>query len=266
MSLRSIEVSEWREIPEGDILAAHGRELYDLADPKERARVELKELPLLNDEGQENRIYDGAGTRVPHREAIVEENQVFNGMLFDLQTLHQLFQRGDVEEEDEGMADQPMTAHELYPMAGLKTIGHFQAHGLMTPFLSKMQGLNRTLKRRYHGDDEEHIAAELLSGYSPLIEGIACQGYNMLSHRVRAQGRYHEVQLGQMTAAFSGTHETPTTNQNIASKMHAECMDWLPYERFHEKISGMDVDTSTRIENVYRVSLRRIPEHSRNGR
>lgn len=74
-------------------------------------------------------------------------------------------------------------------MAGLKTIGHIQAKGIMTPFMEKLKELNRRLKERYsHNDNEENIAAELLTGYAPLVEGVSCQGYNMLSHRVRTQG------------------------------------------------------------------------------
>ena len=151
-------------------------------------------------------------------------------------------------------------------MACLQNVGHFQAHGLMSPFKMKVTELNNHIKDRYLHDDEDNIALELLTGYTPLIEGIACQGYNMLSHRVRAQGRYHEVQLGLITTALSGTHRSPSTNGNTAERFLTDCQNWLPFERYHEKITGLQVDTSTRIENVYRVSLRRIPEEHRNGR
>lgn len=195
--------------------------------------MDLEDLELVDETGQEITVYDAAGHRIPRREALIEE-EVYTGMLFNLRTIHELFQRTELAEEEADMEeDQPVTPHYLYPMAGLKTIGHFQANGLMTPFLVKLRELNTELKARYREDDEEDIAADLLTGYGPLVEGIASQGYNMLSHRVRTQGRYHDVQLGQITAAFCGTHATPGANLNKAERFFSECEDWLPFARYH---------------------------------
>lgn len=256
---------EWEEIPIEDIEAQHGEEIYDSADAEERQQVDLEDLRLMDDEGQEVWIYDNGGHRIPRREAIIDEEQESTGMLFDLRTVHELFQRIELlgEEEEE---DHPITPHYLYPMAGLKTIGHFQAKGLMTPFLLKLRELNTELKTRYSEGDEEDIASDLLTGYGSLVDGIASQGYNMLSHRVRTQGRHHDVQLGQMTAAFCGTHAPPGANWNKGDKFFAECEDWLPFQRYHEKIKDTVIDTSIRVENIYRISLRRLPNQARNGR
>ena len=55
-------------------------------------------------------------------------------------------------------------------------------------------------------------------------------------------------------------------NQTTAQRFAKECEDWLPFEWYHEKVTGGHVDTSTRVENVYRISLRRIPPRMQNGR
>lgn len=199
----------------------------------------------------------------------MEDEDAFGGMLFDLRTIHELFQRTELYDDDDGEEeeeDQPFTPHFLYPMAGLKTKGHFQAKGLITPFVMKLRELNTLLKTQFREGDEEDIAAELLTGYGPLVTGIASQGYNMISHRVRTQGRHHDVQLGQITAAFCGTHTAPGANWNKAERFFAECEDWLPFQRYHEKIRDTVIDTSIRVENIYRVSLRRLPNGARNGR
>lgn len=220
---------------------------------------------MLDEAGREVHVFDANGMRIPRREAIIEDTTV-NGMLFNLRRIQELFMRDTFDDDVDVVDDTPMTPHYVYPMAGLKTIGHFQAQGLMAPFIRKLKQLNSRLRHHFHDEDEDMIEADLTTGYSPLIEGVACQGYNMLSHRVRTAGRYHEVQLGLMTAALAGTHHPIGSNANTARHFYNQCEDWLPFERYHEKISGTLVDTSTRIENVYRISLRRIPAQHRNGR
>ena len=257
---------DWEAIPDEDIREQHGQDIFDSADIEQREQIVLEDTPLVDNNGREIMIYDQDGRRIPRREAHIDEGTEYNGMLFNLKTIHQLFQWSELADDVEDINDSPMTPHYLYPMACLKTIGHFQAEGLMTPFLRKLKELNKWIKERYDGGDEGNIAAELLTGYSPLIEGIACQGYNLLSHQVWAQGRYHDMQQGNITTAFSGTHRMPTTNSNIAQKVWRECETWLPFEWYHQRITGAPVDTSTRIENVYQISLRRLPRQSCNGR
>lgn len=256
---------EWEEIDNEDIIEKYGADIYSSPDADEREHVDLDNLALVDDEGLEINIYDQGGHRIPRRAAIVEEDMAYGGMLFNLRTIHELFQKTELLEEDDDQ-DQPLTPHYLYPMAGLKTVGHFQANGLMTPFLMKLKELNKGLKERYREGDEDDIEADLLTGYGPLVEGIASQGYNMLSHRVRTQGRYHDVQLGQITAAFCGTHATPGANWTKGERFFDQCEDWLPFDRYHEKTKDTLIDTSIRIENVYRVSLRRLPYGAKNGR
>ena len=141
----------------------------------------------MEEAGREKHIFDLNGTHIPQQEVIIKEDMIHNGMLFNLCTLHHLFQRTkiDIAQQDH---DEPMTPHYLYPMACLKTIGHFQANRLMTPFATQLHRLDRRLKQMYDEDEEDGIEADLLAGYMPVVEEIACQGYNMLSHRVCSQG------------------------------------------------------------------------------
>lgn len=263
---RSIPVTEWQPIPTEVLRGRHGDNIFDSADLEERQVVDLVTYPLVNGAGGENPVFDVNGQRIPRREAIIEEGQAVNGMVFDLHRIHELFQIDDVPDRPGHIDDPHITSHYVYPMAGLRTLGHFQAGGLMTPFTQKLKELNTRVRQMYNQDDEDDIEADLLLGYSALIEGIASQGYNMLSHRVRSASRYHEVQVGSMTAAFAGTYHGSEASKNHAARFRDTCHQALPFERYHEKISGLDVDTSTRIENVYRVDIRRIPLAHRNGR
>ena len=265
MVFRSIPVIRWDTIPADNIIEIHAEDIFDSADANVCVRVILGDLPLLDEEGLEIQVFNQAGYRIPQREPILEDDNDFNGILFNLRMLHQLFMLDGLEDEIL-LEDLMMTEHYLYPMACLKTIGRFQAKDLMTPFLKKVEALNTRIKEQYNGDDENTIADELLTGYSPLIEGIACQGYNLLSCRVWTQERYHEVQQGLMMAALSGTHTSPAINANVAAKFWTDCETWLLFDRYHKKVTHTHVDTSIHIENVYQVSLWRLPERAQNGR
>ncbi|KAG6371989.1 hypothetical protein JVT61DRAFT_9007 [Boletus reticuloceps] len=264
--IQSVPVREWQVIPIDELIKRHGQEMYNSPNVNEREQVHIQAYPLLKESGQEKNVYNQEGVRIPRRHAIVDEDTTMNGMLFHLRTIHQLFRRDDEDIVEDSNGDEPLTPHYLYPMAGLKTISHFQALGLMTLFTTQLQRLNTNIRDLYHDGDEDEIEADLLTGYRPLIKAVASQGYNMLSHQVRTAGRYHDVQRGLITAALGGTYPSTVSNSNLAKEFHRECSNSLPFDSYHEKITGAYLDTSTRVENIYRISLRRIPEHFRNGR
>ncbi|KAG6369887.1 hypothetical protein JVT61DRAFT_13351 [Boletus reticuloceps] len=221
--IQSVPVREWQDIPIYELIERHGQEMYNSPNVNEREQVHIQAYPLLEESGREKNIYNQEGVRIPRRHAIVDEDATMNGMLFNLRTIHQLFRRDDEDIVEDSNGDEPLTPHYLYPMAGLKTIGHFQALGLMTPFITQLQRLNTNIRDLYHDGDEDEIEADLLTGYRPLIEAVASQGYNMLSHRVRTAGRYHDVQRGLITAALGGTYPSTVSNSNLAKEFHREC-------------------------------------------
>ena len=87
----------------------------------------------------------------------------------------------------------------------------------------------------------------------------------MLSHQVKTAAQYHEVQVGTLTAAFSGTCHGSDGNRNKARQFRDTCSQMLPFKCYHQKITGVNVDTSTRVENVYQVDMRQMPVGGRNG-
>ena len=263
---RSVPVAQWDDIPIEALQELHGEEIFDSADREERSAVDLETYPIEDEAGLENHIYDVDGMRIPRHEAIIEEGQPVNGMVFDLRRIHELFQKDGMADETGRIDDTLITEHYVYPMAGLRTVGHFQAKGLMTPFSRQLKLLNARIRNENNWEDEDDVEVDLLYGTSALIEGIASQGYNMLSHRVRTAARYHEVQVGTLTAAFSGTYHGSDGNRNKARRFRDICSQALPFERYHQKITGVNVDTSTRVENVYQVDMRRMPVGCRNGR
>ena len=91
-------MAEWVSLTQEEIEAAHGTDLYDSYDVETRERVDLSVFPLLDDAGQEMRVYDRDGFRVARRGAIYPPNAVPCGVLVNLHRTDEMF-NDPVEEE-----------------------------------------------------------------------------------------------------------------------------------------------------------------------
>lgn len=77
--------------------------------------MDLGDLELVDESRQEIKIYVAAGCQ----EALIKE-KVYIGMLFNLKTIHELFQRTQLAEQEADLEeDKPVSPHYLYPMVGL---------------------------------------------------------------------------------------------------------------------------------------------------
>ena len=163
-------------------------------------------------------------------------------MLFLLNHLNDLFTSDDGDP----------TRLYVYPMALLRNVGQFQAHGLASCFNPLLERLNR------------HITHH---GARTILRGVYSQGYNAYTHRVRSGARFHDVQKGMMTTVFAGTHIVAgRTNLTRARELALLCEISLPFVRYHEKITGTNLDESLRVENVYHIDVSKLQDNERNGR
>lgn len=266
---RSVPVSQWEEFPVDDLKDRH-EYIYDSPFSNDRNEIDLENHPLLDEAGLEVPVYDDDGYRIPRRNALVDEGVSDTGMLFKLKDLHELFHHNDEDIDIEEDTDQPVTPHYLYPMACLKDVGQFQAHGLFTCFRPHLNRINQALLRWDNANeemgDEDEIESTLFRGSRPLIRGIASQGYNMAVHRTRGEGRYHDAQMGMMTSAFIGSHVRTAMHKHKAKVFRRRCEDSLPFDRYHDKITDSHFDQSLRVENVYTIDIYRLASQQRTGR
>jgi hypothetical protein len=195
----------------------------------------------------------------------------------DLSNLQSLFDHSD-QSMPVGMdlSDaMPQTMYYIYPQAFLKRCGHFQAHNIIGPIQDLVDKLN--LENELHpnedvddgsddADNDDSDGVEQTNWrHSRIVTGTSCQVYNEAMHRIRPLAKYHDVQLGLLTATFSGTYATAAkdklTFQGLCRKMRTS----LPHTRFAEKISTPNLKKELRFENTYTVNLFALPKENRTG-
>ena len=161
--------------------------VYDDPHPDFRNRLsrqELQDLPLLDANGLENPIYDKAGYPIERRVGNFSPGVGTHGLLFKLRGLHDLFAGEPFEDADDPTSifnETTSTNYTVYPQAGLHSVGHFQADGLMKPFTNHLiPRLNKHLQK--YEDDDGFGDDDYSTNGKPPIQGIACQGYNAVMH------------------------------------------------------------------------------------
>lgn len=86
------------------------------------------------------------GLVIKRRAGIFSTRTQPHGILFDLPKLADLFINND-----DLFGERPIKYH-VYPQAGLHSIGHFQAQGIMSPFNTLLDGLNQKLINQENND------------------------------------------------------------------------------------------------------------------
>lgn len=258
-----------------------GGELYDDCDPQLRNRInqeDLANLPLLGEDDTEKEVFNRAGQRVMRR---IPKDVRHAGVLFDL---------GQIAQQFEGVGDNRLDAEEdvpvsctLYPQAGLRTVGQWQATGVTDSFCRVVSGVNASIhnsQRRHRWDDanrgneeeseDSESDEEDLPAMYGAVQAIFSQGYNIVVHRSRNQGKaHHDAQQGRLTAAILGTYALSDKHREKARKQRDHLALGLPHERYDRKIADpMDANQPpcARLENVYVLRYDRLPEAMRNGR
>lgn len=241
----------------------HPTGLYTTPDHRSRQRItlaELEDLDLLNEEGHEVAIYTVDGFRVNRRIiGFTTANYTPLGVLVNLATVNELFKHNHADDThyQHGRPGPDDPAVYLYPQAGLRSAGHFQASGLMSSFYPFIELLNEAL--RDVPDDEDDSRRP--------IEGVACQAYNSVMHHTRGYGvQHHEAQQGLVTGALGGRFASDEDGKAKCRELVRKCNSCLPHRAFERKISNQDIKRDLRLENVYVIDMTAIREEDRVGK
>ncbi|KAI5984895.1 hypothetical protein EDD15DRAFT_2201020 [Pisolithus albus] len=262
-------VHEWANVPPEVILAREGNVFT--APPGHHGRQEIEDLEnydLLDEDGKEIPIYTAEGYMVLRR-APPNNCSTSGGAFLDLTKAPTLFVPEDAE-EDFNIRAVPCY---LYPLAFTKTLGNMQADGLIHSFQQQLPLINRNLSTHLAGhdeDDNDSLFGDMNDNHNPMdgqpiLQGLRCQAYNSLSHRVRERIKFHSVQLGRITAAVSGCTATGVSAVSKWERCLQECEFMLPHEQFHVKVTGGSQPQSMRFENTYRLEVSAMMPEDKNG-
>jgi hypothetical protein len=266
-------VEEWEPRPVDEILAGQ-QTLWDSPNVEERSRLDIDNLeayPIVDENGNEIPIYTERGTRIARRVAYFDRDLPSYAGLVKLANIHELFyippqDEVDLDDEENPQEIPSPTNYSVYPQAGLRKYGHFQADGIMTDVKPFITSLNDTIRHRptstLSGSDE----GEACSLQQP-VTGIATQAYNSMMHFARGKGaQHHDAQLGLITSALAGSYALSHTAIRIARTQSTKCEYDLPHQRFASKIAELHVDRELRFENVYCIDLHAVRPDLRTGR
>lgn len=276
ISIRHVE--DWVPRRHAEIFDAAGT-LWD--SPIEAERVELSEqevvdMPLIDDNHREINVYTARGTRIARRLALLDPTVQPYAGLVTLRHIHELFRDlptdvSDTDSDDGIRRPQKKLLYHVYPQAGLKYHGHFQAEGLINKFKPFMKELNAKLQDKprsnsLFGDDDSDDGGDTPHSPHAPITGKFTQGYNSLSHYTRGKGaQHHDAQLGLITAALAGSYAKTPKEVRTAQAKYDLCRHDLPHQRFAHKIAEADVNRELRLENVYNIDLLAMKPECRTG-
>jgi hypothetical protein len=256
----------WRTRDIDEIIEDYSDGIFNSPFPTSRQEIlpdDLEHHSLTTEDGHENPLYSKDGFQIQRRIARFSTHTRPHGVLLHFPSLQSLFLNEDDELFDE---DPAYTEYTVYPQAGLKSVGHFQAKGLMSPCYKLLQHVNRRLTIGRDNDSDMSV-----DGWEdtirPAVCGIASQGYNAVMHHTRGRtAQHHDVQVGLITAALAGGWATSDKAKQRATKMIQKCQQSLPHEAFAEKIANPNISRDLRLENVYSIDINALRRHHRNGK
>jgi hypothetical protein len=226
-------------------------------------------MELLDEGGHEIPIYTESGYQIQRRVARRRKGQKFHGVLMELSRISELFTPDLEETYLDGVPGCESPEVYVYPQAGLRTAGHFQAKGLMTRFYPRVEKINQRLiearREEMEGDEDEDEDIDYSDRHP--ITGIASQGYNSVMHSTRGtSNQHHDAQLGLITSTLAGAWATTERNKRIANDQKMLCEHRLPHNTYQEKIANEGIERDLRLENVYVIDVGALPVLMRNGK
>lgn len=244
--------------------------IYNSPDKRIRDQYEAYELEQLDQEdanGHPINIYSNDGYPIQRRIALFQPDTKNMGVLIDFQNIDELFLSEDPNFVTGG---HHRTDYTVYPQAGLRTAGHFQAKGLIQPCYKLLQGINDALM----GSDDNSVSGSSQDDHGdntdspePAVFGISSQGYNAVMHNTRGRSaQHHEVQVGYITRMLAASWMNTKAHQRDAQKWIRKCEQALPHQAYAEKIRDRSICRDLRLENVYYVDLDALKPHQKKGR
>lgn len=256
-------------MPVAQIVDQYRDGIFTSPNPYDREQIivdEIANYPMFTEEGDEIPLYSEDGFRIQRRIARFSRNTPPHATLINFQQLHTLFVN---EEDDLDMAEEHPrhTPFTVYPQAGLKTAGHFQAKGLMTPCYKLVDRVNQALAAQANNDDDDdNVDMDWQPIDRPAICGIASQGYNNVMHHTRGRrAQHHDAQLGLVTSTLAGGWATTPKSKQQAGVLAVKCQHSLPHKTFAAKIMNPSLQRDLRLENVYSIDLHVLRRRQRTG-
>jgi hypothetical protein len=246
-------VKRWEDVavPDGPI--------YNGYDPQEREEIDPTNHPLHDETDQENFIFDAEGFRIPRRRPILTTTQSW-GVLADLTSIRSMFDDDFVlieneDSEDDEMEDiddaPPSTRVDVYPQAGLRTLGHFKANNVPNGFKSILKRLDRQW-------------AANRDAQNPIIRGLSCQGYNDVQHCLSDRAGAIEVLHGQLTAAMAGM-EGDARCRRLKEKLITQMNTSLPFAFVSHKLDKREISRAFRVEINFDLNIQALSEDDQDG-
>jgi hypothetical protein len=271
-------------IPVETLIENNGR-LYDGKDRDTRRRLslqELRELPLLDDEGNEIPLYDSRGTQIPRRSVVQNLSQPPCGVLVNLKSIQGLFNPDNlavITEESVSTSSEyedPFVRVEAYPLAFLKMAGNIKASGVPHCFYPLLTKINKSVRKNHEpgqpsssnrqgGEDPGEVdpQAPYLDSTYRAVKPVCSQFYNYMTHRVASRAGRHDAQQGSVTAAISGAYAKNERDEKVAKEKQKYCKKALPSDRFHARITSVrECPNACRAELVYSVDVRALKDCS----
>ena len=237
--------------------------VYDSPDTETRSQIsgpELEDFPYVNDHGQPIHIYSQDGHLIQRRLGIFSTTSKPHGILVKSERLQNLFIR-DFDEFDDSGSDDGMNLtipFTFYPQAGLRTVGHFQAKGLVAPCYPIIAKINHSIQM---GLRENNSAAS-----RRVIHGISSQGYNAVTHHTRGRtAQHHDVQVGLVTGSLAGAWAVESKTIQTAQRLQKKCDHKMPHSAYAQKIDNPNICRDLRLENVYWIDMDALSDEQQNG-
>lgn len=216
---------------------------------------DLEELEMTNSSGEEVRIYNSSGHKIPRREALLDTDKPACGLLVKLDTVHALFENPlqDLEDSDTFQL-------RAYPMAFLHNVGHIQSNKVIATFDDGFTRINQNCYAAMSSADPNTFPPEQtdIVVEKPVVAGLSSQFYSELSHRSSHRAGGHDVQKGHITAALSGAWAAAQSAKRVAEQMRTRCEAELPHQRFKGKIDRAECPRELRCEHVYHVDVKSL--------
>lgn len=273
-----------------EIIEDYPDSIFDSPDPHARTKMtedEVSHLPQVDDSGKPIHLYCEKGYPIQRRMAIFSPEARPYGVLIKSENLQTLFTHNiDNYNVVEGVAQAATVLFTFYPQAGLRTVGHFQASGLIAACYPVLAQINRSISEAsiptplsaasedadFDMDDEDTAggvgAGRAPVSYKTIVHPISSQGYNAVTHSTRGRtAQHHEVQTGRVTGALAGAWAAGNhTNVNTAYELATGCELKMPHEAFADKIKNPEISRDLRLENVYWIDMDTLSMDDQNGR
>lgn len=237
----------------------------------DRELVNLAELDVLDEDGDEIPVFSEDGRQVPRRVPFSKPGRSPCAILVDLTNTRALFEdpRGWGHRVELNDSPPPNVMVNAFRQGYLHSAGHVQVNAVPFPMVPLIAAINAAVAvdaAPQRDDDDDDLDDEPYGLPMQAVSGIDCQLYNAAMHRVRGTAKSHDAQRGDVTAALAGTYSEGPAQKRKAQRLKEKCQTRLPHENFSLLIDVEGLETALRMECVHRIDLTKLRPDRRSGR